>query len=714
MSQRSESVRRRFVSLGAASLMTLMLSAIAERPAWGQSTEAPGVALNLCPAVELMSLVHLLAGSRFATDLETPWVRRAREHFEPWAEHAAVRRAGEVLRSGVTVDDLARALWRADMQSESQLAGYSWLDDTDLNSDSILRSYVVDLGDFASSSSYQEFLHENRVERLRMLGEERVALTPGLEKIGEYLGEAPRATICLNPFFTTGSLSWQDEAHRAMSERSPWPDAPTLTVVVLGPTVAGAEMPGFGRGGRLDSDLLTTLVRPTVQAIVEASRDSLAGYAELFEPVAYRLAEQRLSTWTDAWREHVLQAIVARLLSASGREGEAAAELERLVQAGFLYIDPLLDQLRLYEKGRNQYPTLVSFYLTLLDVLDREIRIARSVGIDPRIELMTGIQMLGGSWLLSRDDSPYRKDLWTFVRYAAADPAVETYRRLASQGFAFDVVPRFFALLTPADLSLSVPVPEELARRAGGTEKLRVFARQLRSFVSSIDFNTFLKTHKGTFAAIELRNRRAAADAADILWEYLGETPSSWRITFGLLLHNGGFATGEEALTPQAFIGPVGVSDGLPDFGGLGRIGPLIWHEFSHTVVNPLAEAHGKRVAELEFGFEPIQEDMAEQAYGDWRTVLNEHVVRAIEVCVTERVLGTAAAAALIDNYEGLGFQYLSALVEELREYASDRERYPTLEDFYPRLLDRLEQAASKHVETATQHKITHKTGDEE
>jgi hypothetical protein len=573
---------------------------------------------------------------------------------------------------------------------------------------------VVDLGDFASSSSYQEFLHENRVERLRMLGEERVALTPGLEKIGEYLGEAPRATICLNPFFTTGSLSWQDEAHRAMSERSPWPDAPTLTVVVLGPTVAGAEMPGFGRGGRLDSDLLTTLVRPTVQAIVEASRDSLAGYAELFEPVAYRLAEQRLSTWTDAWREHVLQAIVARLLSASGREGEAAAELERLVQAGFLYIDPLLDQLRLYEKGRNQYPTLVSFYLTLLDVLDREIRIARSVGIDPRIELMTGIQMLGGSWLLSRDDSPYRKDLWTFVRYAAADPAVETYRRLASQGFAFAVVPRFFALLTPADLSLSVSVPEELARRAGGTEKLRVFARQLRSFVSSIDFNTFLKTHKGTFAAIELRNRRAAADAADILWEYLGETPSSWRITFGLLLHNGGFATGEEALTPQAFIGPVGVSDGLPDFGGLGRIGPLIWHEFSHTVVNPLAEAHGKRVAELEFGFEPIQEDMAEQAYGDWRTVLNEHVVRAIEVCVTERVLGTAAAAALIDNYEGLGFQYLSALVEELREYASDRERYPTLEDFYPRLLDRLEQAASKHVETATQHKITHKTGDEE
>jgi hypothetical protein len=682
--------------------MTLMLPAIAERPAFGQSTEAPGVALNLCPAVELMSLVHLLAGSRFATDLETPWVTRAREHFAPWADHAAIRRAGEVLRSGVTVDDLARALWRADMQSESQLAGYSWQDDTDSNSDSILRSFVADLGDFASSSSYQEFLNENRVARLRMLGEERVALAPGLERIGKYLGQAPRATICLNPFFTTGSLSWQDEAHNAMSDRSPRPDAPSLTVVVLGPTATGADMPGFGRGDRLDSDLLTTLVRPTVQAIVEASRDSLAGYAELFEPVAYRLAEQRLSTWTDAWQEHVVQAIVTRLLSTSGREGEAGAELERLVQAGFLYIDPLLDQLRLYEKGRDQYPTLVSFYPALLGVLDREIRIARSVGIDPRIELMTGIQMLDGSWLLSRYDSPYRKDLWTFLRDAARDPAVETYRQLASQGFAFDVVPRFFALLTPADLSLSAPVPGELARRAGGKEKLRILASQLPSFVNSIDFNTFLKTHKGTFAAIELKNRRAAADAADILWAYLGETPSSWRITLGLLLHNGGFATGEEALIPQAFIGPVGVSDGLPDFGGLERIGPLIWHEFSHTVVNPLAEVHEERVAELEFGFEPIQGDMAEQAYGDWKTTLNEHVVRAIEVCVTERVLGTAAAVALIDSYEGLGFQYLSALVEELREYESDREQYPTLKDFYPRLLDRLEQAASRQVETAS------------
>ena len=45
-------------------------------------------------------------------------------------------------------------------------------------------------------------------------------------------------------------------------------------------------------------------------------------------------------------------------------------------------------------------------------------------------------------------------------------------------------------------------------------------------------------------------------------------------------------------------------------------------------------------------------------------------------------------------KYARIGLPYIGALAERLREFEADRARYPTLMDFYPRLVDAIEELA--------------------
>lgn len=42
------------------------------------------------------------------------------------------------------------------------------------------------------------------------------------------------------------------------------------------------------------------------------------------------------------------------------------------------------------------------------------------------------------------------------------------------------------------------------------------------------------------------------------------------------------------------------------------------------------------------------------------------------------------------------GFRHLDALLERLAEFEANRDRYPTIADFYPRLLDVFREAAER------------------
>ncbi len=311
------------------------------------------------------------------------------------------------------------------------------------------------------------------------------------------------------------------------------------------------------------------------------------------------------------------------------------------------------------------------------------------VDVDPRIELMAVVQLLAGYPVLTSLETPYRADATAYFAPQAGNPAVALFDSLSSEGFSFDAVPKAFMWMTEVpDLHLMDSVPEDVEERAGGRDALKRFTGALRDFVDASDFGAFFRTHAGTYQAMVDAAQPAVTAAIAQLADYTGASFPDARVVLSPLLHDGGFAMRGGHPAVQAFIGPVGVSDGFPDFGTNERLGPLVWHEFAHTVVNPLTEQAAALVDSLEVTDEGFRSDMRRQAYSDWRTIVNESIIRAIEVRLATRVLGPEAGAKTQARQVERGFVHVPRLAEVLRTYEADRRRFPTFAAFYPRLLD--------------------------
>jgi hypothetical protein len=132
-----------------------------------------------------------------------------------------------------------------------------------------------------------------------------------------------------------------------------------------------------------------------------------------------------------------------------------------------------------------------------------------------------------------------------------------------------------------------------------------------------------------------------------------------------------------------------------PAFGSDSTFLAIGWHEFSHPVIGPLSEAHATEVRACDSLLAGMRDSMAREGYGNWRQVVDEHIIRAITLRLVTRAYGEAAGGREMSAQLGRGYRYLPALVAALRdEYEPARRRYPTIATFYPHLLAALRRGA--------------------
>ena len=136
-------------------------------------------------------------------------------------------------------------------------------------------------------------------------------------------------------------------------------------------------------------------------------------------------------------------------------------------------------------------------------------------------------------------------------------------------------------------------------------------------------------------------------------------------------------------------------SDGSPDFDP--QWTSTLVHEFAHSYVGPLVD---KFAAPLEKSgdrlFEAEKTEMRRQAYANGKTVLNESLVRAATARYAFEHQGPEAAAAAVNEERNRAFLWTGELLALLDKYAQDRERYPTMESFMPRVVAFFDDAASR------------------
>jgi hypothetical protein len=315
-----------------------------------------------------------------------------------------------------------------------------------------------------------------------------------------------------------------------------------------------------------------------------------------------------------------------------------------------------------------------------------------TLNVDPRLEVLSIVQYLAGYRPITELASAYRARVDTAFAGFRGHGAVAMFRDMSASGFSFHVPPQA-TLHRTLDLEPAVALPESVLARGGGEAQLEAFYQQLADFRRGSGFDAF---YRANLMFYELLLRRTAAhigplQAPELLEAYYGERMAAYTIVLVPLYMAGGFGIelGEGTRSRSIFSvqGPVAADGDDLSFGDQRSFTYLVWHEFSHSFVNPLTRSRLEQVQRYATLYEPIAEVMRRQAYGNWESTVNEHIVRAVTTRLAYLHYGAEAGDRALRGEQERGFIHVAALCAALERYEAARDTYPTLNDFYPELL---------------------------
>jgi hypothetical protein len=224
--------------------------------------------------------------------------------------------------------------------------------------------------------------------------------------------------------------------------------------------------------------------------------------------------------------------------------------------------------------------------------------------------------------------------------------------------------------------------------------KARAFVDALRSFVTDTRFSEFLKSQQALYDVTDSRLRKLVETNLDLPWytRFFGaRSPVRFIVVPGLV--NGGPSYGasvvaEDGATEMYAIPGVWEVDaeGLPRFSG--DFLDTMVHEFVHSYTNPLVDKYGVQLARAGDQLnEPLRDAMRRQGYGEGKTLFYESMVRASTIRYIYEHEGPGAARRAEESERVNSFLWIGGVCDLLATYEKNRDAYPTLESFMPKVV---------------------------
>ena len=328
-----------------------------------------------------------------------------------------------------------------------------------------------------------------------------------------------------------------------------------------------------------------------------------------------------------------------------------------------------------------------------------------NVSVDPRIELLSAVQLLSDYPLLTQSDFQYKREMINYFSPFKSHPAVTKFIEMSKRDFNYEAPPTAMLFLSnPPELKIVTSFTDYIIGRAGGKENLESFIEALRDFAIKSNFMDFFNAHKDFYALLIKDTETKLGNYKDVavLESFYGISKNSYNIILTPISADGYGPRIE--IEPSKFdiyaiIGAGYIKDNKPIYSPE-PLRRLVWHEFSHSFVNPITEKYRNEVNKYSKLFLPIKDIMERYAYGEWETCVNEHIIRAVVAKFNEKVIGQDAdgvigqvvgqlVAEKMLSYEvEIGFVYIRGIYELLNVYENNRDKYPTFEDFYPEILN--------------------------
>ncbi len=312
------------------------------------------------------------------------------------------------------------------------------------------------------------------------------------------------------------------------------------------------------------------------------------------------------------------------------------------------------------------------------------------VVVDPRVELMSLIFRLAGNREYRQAQvKNYAAEVDTHFEPVRNHAAIQQARKLRqTRSVSFDACMSMAVHLTGVDTLQErmpfEPRPHGLDSR-WPSDGARTFLQETRQFVKESRFPEFLAAHRTLYETTETRMRALLTEKAHLEWfdDFFGARPqASFTVVLGLL--NGGCCYGPHYRLPdgkEELYCVLGVwktdDDGLPIFEA--DMLETVVHEFCHSYANEIVDRHADELkAAGEKLFPQVAAAMKRQAYGNWKTMMYESLVRASTIRYLGLYEGPSAARLAIEAQKKRQFPWIGELVDLLGQYENDRQRYPT------------------------------------
>jgi hypothetical protein len=279
-----------------------------------------------------------------------------------------------------------------------------------------------------------------------------------------------------------------------------------------------------------------------------------------------------------------------------------------------------------------------------------------------------------------------------YERYKAFDTCrlMNIYRKMETEGYFYDFFVGFLLQVDEVPFARinGTTDQRQIARFSPGgdmteaRQKATAFLDALNSFSRLMDLDAYLTKYKPYYdlAHASVVKNVPHGDFLPVMEQYYRKQFSEYNLVPSLNLFTAmGFGTMNQStrkiynafgsFTFQSF------DSNHPDMGfdDPVKIRALAAHEFGHSFANPAIDSlPSPLIRETAYLYEPIKQEMKKQGYTIWLMSLYEHLVRAGEVIVAEKIGdSTRAVSSLQDNVKS-GFIYLPFMVQELKKWDRD------------------------------------------
>ena len=126
-------------------------------------------------------------------------------------------------------------------------------------------------------------------------------------------------------------------------------------------------------------------------------------------------------------------------------------------------------------------------------------------------------------------------------------------------------------------------------------------------------------------------------------------------------------------------------------------LGTLALHEFSHSLINPLTSKYSTIEGKA---FADNWDLMSKKAYGNVETIINEHIIRALEIFYLKNIIKTDESIDLanqrLEREINGGFKHINDCLKCLEDYYVNINNYENFEQYFPQMIENLKRAINK------------------